>query len=58
MAPELFQGRYTSAVDVYAFAILIFEMVVGKNPYPGMNIYQISATVAQGNNLITYKNNL
>lgn len=35
MAPELLQGdsHYDPSVDVYAFAILAYEIVTGKNPY-------------------------
>lgn len=35
MAPELFKGEdtYGPAIDVYAFAILAYEIVTGKEPY-------------------------
>lgn len=35
MAPELISGdsHYDSSVDVYAFAILAYEIVTGKDPY-------------------------
>ncbi|KAK8842414.1 hypothetical protein M9Y10_025997 [Tritrichomonas musculus] len=35
MAPELIKGdsHYDSSVDVFAFAILAYEIVTGKNPY-------------------------
>ncbi|EAY03970.1 TKL family protein kinase [Trichomonas vaginalis G3] len=39
MAPEVLQtnGRYTSKIDVYAFAIVAWEIAVGKVPYQGMD---------------------
>lgn len=37
MAPELFEGgSYTSKVDVYSFAILMYEVLTGNEAYPGI----------------------
>jgi tetratricopeptide (TPR) repeat protein len=36
MAPEQFEGKpTTAAVDVYAFGVLLYEMVVGRRPFAG-----------------------
>lgn len=39
MAPEILMtnGRYTSKIDVYAFAVVAWEIAVGKVPYGGMD---------------------
>ena len=35
-APEvLLEGKMTKAADVYAFGILMFELITGSEPYPG-----------------------
>lgn len=33
MAPELYDEKYTSKVDIYAFGMTIVEMVTGHLPY-------------------------
>jgi tRNA A-37 threonylcarbamoyl transferase component Bud32 len=36
MAPEQLEGKpVTSAADIYAFGVLIYEMVVGRRPFAG-----------------------
>ena len=36
MAPEQLQGKpVTAAVDIYAFGVLLYEMVVGRRPFLG-----------------------
>lgn len=36
MAPEQFEGKaVTPAVDIYAFGVLLYEMVVGRRPFEG-----------------------
>jgi tetratricopeptide (TPR) repeat protein len=36
MAPEQFEGKpATAAVDIYAFGVLLYEMVVGRRPFVG-----------------------
>lgn len=46
MAPELLnQGHnITSAVDVYAFGILLYEMATGQLPFSGQNKMQIAVS--------------
>lgn len=36
MAPEHFQGTMSRATDVFAFGMLLWEMVTGKKPYENM----------------------
>lgn len=33
MAPELYEGKYDTSVDIYAFGMCILEMVTGETPY-------------------------
>lgn len=48
MAPELFlKNNYDSKVDVYAFAIILWEMITEKIPFCGMNPIQIMTLVCQ-----------
>lgn len=35
MAPEISHGRYGREVDVYAVAVMLFEMLTGKVPFDG-----------------------
>src|SRR5205807_9312068 len=36
MAPEQFEGKpVTAAADIYAFGVLLYEMVVGRRPFTG-----------------------
>src|ERR1039458_10759513 len=36
MAPEQFEGKpITAAADIYAFGVLLYEMVVGRRPFAG-----------------------
>ena len=35
MAPEVSRGRYGRGVDVYALAVMLFEMYTGKVPFDG-----------------------
>jgi len=38
MAPEQFEGKpVTTAVDLYAFGVLLYEMVVGRRPFTGVS---------------------
>jgi eukaryotic-like serine/threonine-protein kinase len=43
VAPEIFTSNpITSAVDVYSFGVVLFEMIVGRCPFPEVeNIYQL-----------------
>ncbi len=36
MAPERFYGKYSSASDIYAVGIILYELVVGKRPFSGL----------------------
>lgn len=42
MAPEQFEGVIQeSSLDLYAFGIILFEMLTGKPPYQGRNMHQL-----------------
>jgi len=50
MAPELFSGttKYSEKVDVYAFGILLWELVTRELPYAGMLGEQVPLAVERG----------
>merc|ERR1712137_895100 len=50
MAPEMFAGTgsYTEKVDVYSFAIVLYELVVREIPFVGENSFSLPVQVAKG----------
>eukprot|EP01114_Cavostelium_apophysatum_P006715 TRINITY_DN1814_c0_g1_i4.p1 TRINITY_DN1814_c0_g1~~TRINITY_DN1814_c0_g1_i4.p1 ORF type:complete len:1627 (-),score=534.96 TRINITY_DN1814_c0_g1_i4:46-4926(-) len=49
-APELLTFKpYDEKVDVYSFAILLWEMFVRENPFPGFTAKQIITAIAHDN---------
>ena len=54
MAPELFQGRsFTRKVDVYAYGILLWEIVSGNLPFSGYVGADIRDKVLRGDRPLT-----
>jgi serine/threonine protein kinase len=51
MAPELLAGQsnYTEKVDVYSYAIVLWEMLVKHSPYVGLDAGQVAVQVLQEN---------
>lgn len=50
MAPEMFNStHYDNKVDVYAYGILLWEMLTEGTPFEGMNAFQIMSAVCQNN---------
>ncbi|KAH0792495.1 TKL family protein kinase [Histomonas meleagridis] len=48
MAPEMFNSsHYDVKVDVYAFGIMLWEMLTEETPFEGMSAYQIMTAVCQ-----------
>ena len=48
MAPELLRGaRNTVASDVYAFGVVLYEMVTKRNPYEGEDFDEVIQAVAK-----------
>ena len=48
MAPELFEGHdYTNKVDVYAYGMLLWEILVGAYPFKGKTAVQIAYSVCK-----------
>ena len=41
MAPEIGQGRYGKAVDIYALGVILFEMLTGSPPYEGDSMGEV-----------------
>ena len=50
MAPEILNGEpCLKKGDVYAFSIIVYEIVTGKVPFDNMNNYQLMLKVTSGN---------
>lgn len=41
MAPEIGEGRYDKAVDIYALGVILFEMLTGQPPYVGESMGEV-----------------
>ena len=51
-APEIFSGlKYTETVDVYSFAIVLWELVMRDEPYSGEGGIQIAYAAAEHENV-------
>ncbi|KAN0006671.1 hypothetical protein ACTFIU_003387 [Dictyostelium citrinum] len=49
MSPELFKGNgYDETCDVYAFGIVLWEIIARKEPYENVNSWSIPVMVAKG----------
>ena len=46
MAPELFEaGQYDEKVDVYSYAVILWELLTGRQPFRGKNVVEIATLV-------------
>ena len=41
MAPEIGEGKYGKAVDIYAMGVILFEMLTGNPPYVGESMGEV-----------------
>ena len=49
ISPEVLKNHeYTTKNDVYAFSMLLYEIVTGNEPFIGVNVYEIVYSVIQG----------
>lgn len=48
MAPEIWSSQnYSSASDVYAFSLIIYEIITNKKPFEGYTIYRLLMDVSK-----------
>lgn len=48
MAPEIWLSyEYTKAVDVYAYSLIVYEIITNKKPYNDMNIFMLCLKVTE-----------
>ncbi len=41
MAPEIGSGSYTRSIDIYAFGVIVYEMLLGRVPYEGATLGEV-----------------
>ena len=46
-SPETFIGKYSEASDIYAFAMLVYEVITSEAPWQGLSEAEITACVMQ-----------
>lgn len=47
-SPEMFDNIYSKAGDVYAFGIIVYEIITGNPPYVNISPFQLLAQVSSG----------
>lgn len=53
MAPELHSGKsYNEKVDVYAFGILLWELIAKRVPFDGLSPFDIKQRVLEGAKIV------
>ena len=49
MSPEIWRnGEYSKASDVYAFAIIVYELITKEKPFENFNFFQIPLKISKG----------
>ena len=50
MAPETIENSVSvMETDLWALGCIIFKMVTGRVPFPGMQLYQVAPLILEGN---------
>lgn len=58
MAPEcMLKGQYSAASDVYSFAVLSWELLHEKEPFEGMNEFNLISSVVNSKCLLEFDRN-
>nr|WIL03466.1 serine/threonine kinase [Cedratvirus plubellavi] len=48
-APEIIRGeKYDEKVDIYSFAVVMWQLITGKEPYKGCNFMKVSLDILNG----------
>lgn len=58
IAPELYEGEYTKAADVYSFAMCVYEIISKVFPFENQNLFKIQYDVVYNRKRPSFKKDI